>query len=230
MAGAGIPILLWHAGCFGDFRWFSAEDERFIDLPQILQGPLWVLYVVVPSLWLSRFFWKWSKGIPFNLGKLWIMVAHYFTWFMGFTNNEVQALSFINLFHGFSSMALVYHVVQRRYCTWRQQCPDTMKPQDRFNDSIVRSIWKFVGLTVILALAEELAWEIFVHKQYLPDWGYNLPELSEPKGAVVTSVLMMPQLSHYFLDGFIWRMSNKNPGLKDAILSPAMVAGKIHTH
>ena len=41
-----------------------------------------------------------------NVGKFWIMAAHYFTWYMGMSPHHVQSLAFINLFHGFSSSHL----------------------------------------------------------------------------------------------------------------------------
>merc|ERR1711933_173029 len=48
MAGAGIPFLLWHAGAFGRFRWFAHEERKLFELPGVLLGPLWALYIILP--------------------------------------------------------------------------------------------------------------------------------------------------------------------------------------
>eukprot|EP00438_Fugacium_kawagutii_P016296 Skav208499 [mRNA] locus=scaffold1658:36124:39425:- [translate_table: standard] len=49
MAGAALPLLLWHAGEFEGFSWFGGEDEKLVELPSMLRRPLWLLYVVVPG-------------------------------------------------------------------------------------------------------------------------------------------------------------------------------------
>mmetsp|Transcript_38904 Transcript_38904/g.120148 ORF Transcript_38904/g.120148 Transcript_38904/m.120148 type:complete len:386 (+) Transcript_38904:70-1227(+) len=218
MAGAGLPILLWHAGEFGDFLWFKAEDKKLFSLPSLARGPLWALYGLVPLLWLGRVARTYAADGKFNVGKFWIMSAHYFTWYMGFTNHVVRHLAFIDLFHGFSSMVLVYHVVQQRFISWRERSPSSMTCGDRLGEALVSSPWAYLGLLLGLACVEELAWEVLVHQEYLPGYGYKLPELSDKQEAVATSVLMLPQLSHYFLDAFIWKMGPRNPGLKQALV------------
>ncbi|CAJ1353133.1 unnamed protein product, partial [Effrenium voratum] len=107
LAGAGLPLLQWHAGDFPDFAWFGGEDEKLFQLPAVLLGPLRALHVLVPGVWLSFYLWRWLRGGRLNLGKLWIMVATYFTWYMGMCGHHVRSLAFINLFHGISSSRLV---------------------------------------------------------------------------------------------------------------------------
>eukprot|EP00435_Cladocopium_sp_Y103_P032947 s874_g8.t1 len=54
MAGAGLPLLLWHAGDFEGFSWFGGEDQKLVELPQFFRKPLWLLYFLVPGLWLGH--------------------------------------------------------------------------------------------------------------------------------------------------------------------------------
>mmetsp|Transcript_27964 Transcript_27964/g.80618 ORF Transcript_27964/g.80618 Transcript_27964/m.80618 type:complete len:387 (+) Transcript_27964:53-1213(+) len=218
IAAAGLPILLWHAGEFPEFLWFKADDEKLFSLPGFARRPLWALYGLVPIFWLARLAHRYATEGKVNVGKLWIMAATYFTWYMGFTAHSVRHLAFVDLFHGFSSMALVYHVAQRRYRAWRERQPDTMRCTDRFGEAVVASPWSYLGLLVVLGCAEELAWEVLVHREYLPRYGVNLPGLTQKHEAVATSVLMLPQLSHYFLDAYIWKMAPQNPGLKQALV------------
>merc|ERR1712217_707631 len=166
-----------------------------------------------------------GPGSTLNSGKLWIMGAHFFTWYMGFRAiSKVQGLAWINLYHGAASTALVYHTVEKRYRMWRMSRPDTMQTIDHVCEWIVGTPWIFIGLCIVLAIIEELAWEILIYQEYFTRYDIEFPELSGLPKAIVTSVLMIPQLSHYFLDGYIWKMVPRNPGLQQALMSPSPAA------
>lgn len=228
MSGALIPTLIWHAGGFDGFNWFGGEDGKLFDLPGLFRLPLQLAYALVPLAWLSRLLHLWGKGeAPFNVGKVWIMFAHYFTWFMTLSSsNQVIGMSFINLFHGFSSMALVRHVATRRYQKWREDQPESMRCTDRFGDATSGSLALYVALLSSLALLEDYCWDLFVYHDYLPDMDLDVVELTPVPRALATSLLMMPQLSHYFLDGFIWKMNATNPGLKEALITSRPQGGE----
>lgn len=223
MAAAGIPTLLWHAGEFQSFEaWFGAKDVQLFQLPTILARPLWFLYALIPALWLCRVLQRCLSGKRLNLGKCWLMFAQYFTWYMGLSSDSTcLSLSFINLFHGFASTILVHFVVQERFRQWRKEKPNTMGLRDQMCEFFVSSAWISVALLIVLAMVEEFLWDLLVNQEYLPKFFGKLPELSVTQDAIATSALMMPQLSHYFLDGFIWKMARQNPGLREALTALA---------
>lgn len=223
MAGAAIPILLMHADHSRDsLRWFYAGEQFLFRLPEVAKYPLYVVYVLVPAGWLVRLcVYRFKDGTPFNLGKLFIMGAQYLTWFMGTSDHHLTSLAFHNLFHGVSSMLLVYVATRRRLNTWYEERPSTMTFRDKVNQALVSSPWIYVGFTIVLAVAEEAAWDLLVNREVLPEERYKgLPEFGAAQKAVFTSALMWPQLSHYFLDGFIWKMTAQNPGLREALMPP----------
>lgn len=227
LAGAVLPILLWHPGAFYDkghryLSWFGIEEEFLFRLPRWTTRPLWAAFCSVPLLWYWREAWLWRRGRSLNIGKLWIMFAQYFTWFMGVREKAaVTSLAFINLVHGVSSLALVRHVAQRRYRIWRRDFPDIpLTSVDKLCESIIASPWRYLGVCIAFAILEEVSWDVLILHEYCPKMilGFRLPRLQGVTKGIVTSVLMMPQLSHYVLDDFIWRMSTRNPGLKEAVL------------
>jgi len=147
------------------------------------------------------------------------MLVQYVSWYMGVVGkHEVRALAFINLFHGVSSMVLVYAVVKRRYAALRTKRPETMCWRDHVCELLVSSPWGYMIFMVVLGVMEDGAWEVFFYQKYLPDMGYKLPRLEGIKRAAAMAALMQPQLVHYFLDAYIWRMVPRNPGLREAIL------------
>eukprot|EP00913_Durusdinium_trenchii_P021968 g20641.t1 len=154
MAGAGLPLLLWHAGEFEGFSWFGGEDEKLVELPSLFRRPLWLLYLLVP-------------GAPRNVGKLWVMVAHYFTWYMGMCPHHVRSLAFINLFHGFSSSWLVYQVVRTRYSLWMAKSPQSMRWTDHLNCFLVSTPVAYTCFLCLLACSEDLAWDILINQDWV---------------------------------------------------------------
>ena len=70
---------------------------------------------------------------------------------------------------------------------------------------VVRSgLGAFLGLLVALAFAEELLWDRLVWHER--GWLFgNGAALGENLLAWVVPLLAVPQLTHYVLDGFLWR-------------------------
>lgn len=225
MLGAAIPMLLIHVWdpdpeARNVLRWFYSGEQFLFRLPEFTRMPLQILYVLVPTAWFLRLLYqRLREGVPINFGKIFIMGAQYLTWYMGTSDHHLTSLAFHNLFHGMSSMLLVYVAVNRRMETWRRERPSTMCWTDKLNEALVSSPWLYVGFAVVLAAIEEVLWDLLVEQEKMPQDTYRrLPKFSPTQQAVFTSFLMMPQLSHYFLDGFIWKMTVQNPGLKDALM------------
>jgi hypothetical protein len=60
----------------------------------------------------------------------------------------------------------------------------------------------FFGLIFLLAFLEEWIWDSLIWKEY-----FNTIDiaLSSKQIAFVTALLAVPQITHYILDGFIWK-------------------------
>jgi len=220
MAGALIPVLIQHTDENAYFlHWFNNGERLLFYFPNWANIPLYVLYVLVPLFWFGRSLLQWRLGVRrVNAGKIWIMGVQYVSWYIGvLCDHEVRSLAFVNLFHGVSSMVLVYSVVQRRYAAWRKRSPATMQWRDKLCEAMVSSPWPYLAVMVMFAVVEDVSWEVCVYQAYLPQMGVPVPILQAQWRALVTALLMQPQLSHYFLDAYIWRMTPQNPGLKEAI-------------
>jgi hypothetical protein len=73
----------------------------------------------------------------------------------------------------------------------------------------------FYGILLAFALAEEGAWDVLVWQRYLPEYAdITLPALGEPWLSAVVATLALPQIVHYFLDAWIWKLDDSNPGLR----------------
>merc|ERR1712194_998094 len=211
-------------------RWFNAGENFLICLPAWTIGPIYVVYIMVPLYWLYRQVAPWiMEGRPLNKGKIFIMAAQYLTWNRGTSEHVLISLAFHNLFHGVSSMLLVYVATRRRLASWSQTKPSSMRWMDRLNASLVRNPLRYLLFLIFLGGLEEASWDLLVNqedmhwKTYRNVAGVDLLKITDTQKAILTSFLMMPQLSHYFLDGFIWRRNSNNPGLREALLQPLPV-------
>ena len=73
--------------------------------------------------------------------------------------------------------------------------------------------------SLLLAFGEEYLWDMFLNRSRsaLFEWffAYPLHALQTPLGqALALALLSVPQVTHYVLDGFIWKNNEKNPYLK----------------
>jgi len=220
IAGAALPILIEHTKTTDSLEWFYGEDELLFHLPVWFEIPLRVVHWLIPALWLARLCWhRVYSAKPFNWGKISIMALQYLNWYMGSSKHHLTALAWHNLSHGVSSMVLVYYVVQRRYDVWKKENPSTMKWLDRMNMSLCSSPWAYLMPLLALAFVEETLWDVTLDHRFAGDLGLSLPDLTELQKEIATAFLMLPQLSHYFLDSYIWKMTGQNPGLRDALMT-----------
>ena len=104
----------------------------------------------------------------------------------------------------------------------------------RYAARLTRQWYLFVPCLVLLAIVEDALWDVLVWQDYAPRlWNQffpcKMPELNEYWTSVATAVLSVPQITHYILDGYIWRF-DQNPGLRDYLLSPPPDALAKATH
>jgi hypothetical protein len=71
----------------------------------------------------------------------------------------------------------------------------------------------FLALCCLLALGEETLWDRYVWHERAHLFGAS-DALSAQLLVFVTPLLAVPQITHYLLDGFVWRVRSENPVLR----------------
>jgi len=217
--GALGPVLWWHASPHRQFDWFNAEEQFIFHLDPAFHGDILMVYFTVLGLYIARQFYARHMGQPFNPGKQIIMGAHYLTWAVGigFTQNPIISAAFLNLFHGIPFMAIVWYYCNRK---WSEKG----RPASMIRYLSHKKRWlTFYLVVLVLAISEEALWDGLVWQTYIPDF-FNLAvqETAPVPLSMWVAVLSLPQIMHYFLDGFIWRLNKSNPDLAHYLnLKPA---------
>lgn len=199
--GALGPVVLWHTSA-GAFDWFGHGEVFALRLDPAIRPDVVAFMALLGAVWLARQAWHLARG-RFNPGKTTWMVATWLSWSVGlvWAEHPVVALACINLLHGLPFLALVHARAGRR---WRD-APITGAPAVA---TIARALPLFLGLVVLLATAEEWLWEGLVWHRYV---GPLVSPLDGATLSAVVALLATPQVVHYYLDAWLWKLDGTNP-------------------
>lgn len=189
-------VFIWHLQGPKNFNWFVAQDLIYlneisnidiISLSNLSRSVVVGGSIAAFAFSLILFFQKKvTIHIPF------ILVSTFSSWYFPIVVlNSDFVFSVSNVIaHGIPYMTLVWGEEHRTKSAFRQ-------------------IELFLGIILIMALVEEGFWDALVwreHSEFFESF-YFLPKMNPTSLglSVVLAVLILPQLTHYILDGFIWK-------------------------
>jgi len=203
------PLAYWHASDDRIFAWFVPGD--FVALPGWTALAAGVLYGAALAAFALRQVQRALRREPLSWGKIGIVASTAATWYVGIVAlNSDFAFTVTNVVaHGLPYVALVWLYGRRKWIApgaWRTQL---------YRPAL---LWAFAGLVLALAYLEEGAWDLLVwHEHARLFGGWRLPTLPEELLAVVVPLLVLPQVTHYVLDAWIWKFDGSNPGLPELL-------------
>jgi hypothetical protein len=210
-AGAIGPVLIWHAQPRGQFDWWDNGEEFIVHLPEEAQLVVPGLMALIGSLWCVRQAHAWLAHGRFNAGKVLWMAATWISWSIGlmYADNLLVSAAFLNLMHGLPFLALVWRRGKARFAA---------RPPRGLNKVFLARSWlPFYGLVFGIALVEEVLWDGLIWRTYADTLGVPAIELSAIATAFWVALLSLPQLVHYFLDAFLWKLNDHNDDLRTAL-------------
>jgi hypothetical protein len=195
------PLLYWHANLPRAFWWFLPND--FAALPHI------IVQIVQPFYWLAlalygvhSLYRRFVRG-EVNPGKDIVVVTTAVCWYVGIVAyNSDYAFTVTNvIIHGVPYFALVYFYARARRAA-------TSSRTYRF---LSYNLLGFLMTLWLLAYVEELFWHrgMWHERAWLFGGAWDVQAFK----VMLVPLLALPQLTHYVLDGFIWRRKS-NPGFK----------------
>lgn len=193
------PLIYWHSNLPRKFWWFLPND--FGSLPSIVERAAWPVYCVALGAYAVRSLHGWFVAGAGSPGKDIVVVTTALCWYLGIVAyNSDYAFTVTNVvIHGVPYMVLVWWYARRR-------APSAT----RFYRGLVRWPFIFIATLWLFAYAEELLWDrgVWHERAWLFGEAWDLSALK----VWVVPLLALPQITHYVLDGFIWRRRG-NPGL-----------------
>jgi hypothetical protein len=210
-AAAIYPLIYWHAHLPREFAWFTADD--FAALPTWVATAAAPVYGAILVAYAARSVPGWLVGRPRNPGKDIVVATTAACWYAGIVaTNSDYAFTVTNVFiHGLPYMALVYVVAARapRSTSTGTGAGTAIGPRLIAAGPIV-----FLATLWLFAYAEELLWDRAVWHERA--WLFGGAVDTDGWHVVLVPLLAVPQLTHYVLDGFVWRR-RANPRVAAAL-------------
>ena len=186
------PLAFWMTSLPRNFQWFVEND--FFELPALVDDFLFPVYILALGAYVVKSVYLYHSIGFLNPGKDIVIATTAVCWYAGIVLfNSDYAFTVTNvIIHGVPYFALIWFYMRARR--------ETTGPFYRAFSSnwvvFLATLWAF-------AYAEELLWNRGVWHERGWLFGGNW-DWSEWKVYLVP-LLAVPQLTHYILDGFIWR-------------------------
>ncbi len=195
------PLAFWMSNLPRNFEWFVKND--FVAIPSIVQTVLFPLYVLALVAYFGKSVYQYLSIGFLNIGKDIVVATTAICWYVGIVYfNSDYAFTVTNvIIHGVPYFALIY-----MYARFRRESTG------RVYRTLSSNWLVFLATLWALAYFEELFWHrgVWHERQWLfgGDWDW-----SREVRTFLAPLLALPQLTHYVLDGFVWRRKS-NPDLK----------------
>lgn len=200
------PLLYWHLGETRHFNWF-VDDDFLLYRSQPLLAAATLLFWITIVIYVFREGWAIARYRYVNLPRVAILTGTILSWYFGIVYfNGDMAFTLLNVVsHGIPYMALIW-IYGRRSTQAPRANPLLKKVFSRYG------IVLFLGIIFLLAYLEEGLWDMTVWKEHVNLFRifhlFGHP-LRESWLILVVPLLALPQVTHYIIDGFIWRRPRK---------------------
>lgn len=186
------PLIYWHCHLPREFWWFRTDD--FATFTYDWSTWLAPVYWASMAAYVGKSIWLAVVARHWNPGKDLVVATTAVCWHLGIiTFNSDYAFTVTNvIIHGIPYMVLVY---------WYHHA--SVESDNRPMSSLAMRLSRFIGLIWILAYVEELVWDRGVWHER--SWLFGTPWNLESVEVILVPLLAVPQITHYVLDGFIWK-------------------------
>jgi hypothetical protein len=193
------PLVYWHAHLPRKFSWFLENDFTSLSVFATLEHLIQPVYWLVLFAYVVRSAYRWLIENKINPGKDIVVLTTAVCWYVGIVGfNSDYAFTVTNvIIHGVPYLALVYWYARLR----RPKAASAYRFLARGPLTFLATLW-------LIAYVEELLWDrgVWHDRAWLFGAGWDIGTLK----IVLVPLLALPQLTHYVLDGFIWRRKS-NP-------------------
>ncbi|MGI8668521.1 MAG: hypothetical protein ACR2J3_01600 [Aridibacter sp.] len=192
------PLVYWMASSKRNFNWFVEGD--FISIPVFLETIFFPIYVLALLTYFGKSIYQYFTKSFLNIGKDIVVLTTAICWYIGIVAlNSDYAFTVTNvIIHGVPYFALIYFYAKSR-----------RENSTKFYRVLSNNWIVFLATLWFLAYLEELVWHRGVWHER--NWIFGGNWDVENWKMFLVPLLAVPQLTHYILDGFIWkRKSSEN--------------------
>jgi len=197
------PLIYWHTYP-RNFQWFS--DFEVLHIPSVWPELVCrVMYIAALGSFLVKEAYRWRTTGELNLVKCLLLIATAAAWGTGIILfNGDLTFTLINIIsHGIPYMALIW-IYQ-----YRKRASKAHAENRLLKFFQLKYVPLYIAALIAFAYAEECIWDWFIWREHADIFGSFHVALSAVALAVLVPLLTMPQVTHYVLDAYIWRVNKK---------------------
>ena len=198
-AVTGYPLLHWHSHGPRNFSWFVPGD--FVALPALaaLTDVVGLVYAALAVAYVARAISASRRGAS-NPSKHLVVAGTALTWWLGIVafDSDLAFTATNVLAHGVPYLALLWVYTRRR---------GAERPASFVGRVASAGLLAFLAVVLVLAFAEEAAWDHLVWHEHGALFGGSVDDASPSDFALslLVPLLALPQATHYVLDALLWR-------------------------
>lgn len=201
-----FPILYWHLHPEKIFHWFVENDFLYFKVP-ILENVLFGVYIIIALFHLLILLNNYHTDKIFNVPKFLLFLGTYLSWYFGivYYNGDFTFTALNVIAHGIPYMALIWIYNKKKTSMGTNSLLQRISSPLRF----------FLFLLTLIAFAyiEEGLWDVLVWRDKESLFHVFWQLFNAPASlllAIIVPLLAIPQITHYVIDGFIWKIKSKN--------------------
>jgi hypothetical protein len=199
------PIIYWHCSTNRRFDWFVDGDFLLYKNATIVFISTVVYYAMIILFVVNTLYITVVKKV-INIPKLLVIIGTLLSWYFGIIYfNGDMTFTLLNIVsHGIPYMALVWIYSYKKY-----------QSKPNYSTSINKKIFSkygvllFIAIIFLLAYVEEGLWNGLVWKENKRIFHLFAQPFINPSHQMlsfIVPILALPQITHYIIDGFIWRI------------------------
>jgi uncharacterized membrane protein (DUF485 family) len=202
------PLIYWHAALPRRFWWFI-EGDFAPGVPAAVATVAGWIYVALAIIYVVRAIGAARRGLV-NVGKHLVVLTTAACWYVGIVALDGDfAFTITNvLIHGVPYLALIWLYGRGLTAT------DRASAAGLGGRWLAHGVVAFLASLWAIAFVEELIWDraVWHDRAWLFGAGGDLRSWQ----VALVPLLAVPQITHYVLDGFLWRRA-ANPRLGPAL-------------
>lgn len=202
------PIVYWHTSGQRNFNWFVQGDFYYIN-SSLLLNACQVLYAAILVAYLAKEAYIGYQQRYINMPKNLLVLGTYLSWYFGivYFNGDVAFTALNVISHGIPYIALIWV-----YGKKKEAATSTKNTSWQWLRSIFTTAYGiiiFLAIIVLFAFVEEGLWDAMVWQEHAAVFQpfYFMPHVTT--NVILTfliPLLTLPQITHYIIDGFIWKV------------------------
>lgn len=202
------PLLFWHLEGGRDFHWFLQGDFLLTPYAHLLPFLSGLYFAILLAYIIKETIFSLRKK-TFNIARNLLICGTFLSWYLGivYYNGDLIFTLFNVVSHGVPYLALVWIYGNRKQAQ-AHNVPDKTFRIEKVVFSTA-GIAVFLLLVFTLAYLEEGLWDGLVWRERINFFSFfgTLPALTDHTLlSLIIPLLAVPQVTHYVLDGFIWRV------------------------